>query len=60
MSRDVLRFMPFAGMLIGLVIAFAFDPMASFLSWQTLWLPFAGLAVGFALRFGLKRSDNAR
>jgi hypothetical protein len=47
-------------MLIGLVIAFAFDPMAAFLSWQTLWLPFAGLAVGFALRFGLKRSDNAR
>jgi hypothetical protein len=60
MSRDVLRFLPFAGMLIGLVIAFAFDPMAAFLSWQTLWLPFAGLAVGFALRFGLKRSDNAR
>ena len=60
MSRDVLRFLPFAGMLLGLVIAFAFDPMAAFLSWQTLWLPFAGLAVGFALRFGLKRSDNAR
>ena len=47
-------------MLIGLVIAFAFDPMATFLSWKTLWLPFAGLAIGFALRFGLKKSDNAR
>ena len=60
MNRDVLRFLPFAGMLIGLVIAFAFNPMAAFLSWQTLWLPFAGLAIGFALRFGLKKSDNAR
>jgi hypothetical protein len=59
-SKDVLRFLPFAGMLIGLVIAFAFDPMAIFLTPKTLWLPFAGLAVGFALRFGLKRSDNAR
>ncbi len=60
MSKDVLRFLPFAGMLIGLVIAFAFDPMAIFLSWQTLWLPFAGLAVGFALRFGLQRNHDAR
>ena len=60
MCKDVLRFLPFAGMLLGLVIAFAFDPMAIFLSWKTLWLPFAGLAIGFALRFGLKKSDNAR
>jgi hypothetical protein len=59
-SREVLRFLPFAGMLIGLVIAFAFDPMAAFLSWTTVWLPFAGLAVGFVLRFSLKKSDNAR
>jgi hypothetical protein len=59
-SKDVLRFLPFAGMLLGLVIAFAFDPMAIFLSWTTLWLPFVGLAIGFALRFGLKKSDNAR
>jgi hypothetical protein len=60
MGRDVLRFLPFAGMLVGLVIAFAFDPTAMFLSWQTLWLPFVGLAVGFALRFGLQRNHNAR
>ena len=60
MSRDVLRFMPVAGMFIGLVIAFAFDPMAMFLTWSTVWLPFAGLAVGIALRFGLQRYYDAR
>jgi hypothetical protein len=59
-SKDVLRFLPVAGLFIGLVIAFAFDPMAAFLTWSTIWLPFAGLAVGFALRFGLQRYYNAR
>jgi hypothetical protein len=52
--------MPVAGMFIGLVIAFAFDPMAMFLTWSTVWLPFAGLAVGIALRFGLQRYYDAR
>ena len=60
MSREVARFIPLAGMMIGLIIAYAFDPMAAFLSPRTLWLPFVGFIVGVAVRFGLQRYYDAR
>ena len=60
MSREVARFIPLAGLLIGLIIAYALDPMASFVSLRTLWLPVAGFAVGVAVRLGLQRYYDAR
>ena len=60
MNREVARFIPLAGLLIGMVIAYAFDPMASFLSLRTLWLPIAGFLVGVGVRIGLQRYYDAR
>ncbi len=60
MSKDVARFIPLAGLLIGLVIAYAFDPMAMFVSARTIWLPIAGFALGVGVRVGLQRYYDAR
>lgn len=57
MSRDVLMFVPVAGLLIGLVVAFSFDPMAMRAAW---WGPAGGFVIGLLVRFGLQRYYSAR
>jgi hydrogenase/urease accessory protein HupE len=57
MSVEVARFIPIAGLFIGLLVAFAFDPTADRAAW---WGAPAGLLVGYAVRFGMQRYGNAR
>ena len=57
MSRDVLNFLPMAGLLLGLLVAFAFDPTVDRVPW---WTMAVGLASGYVARFGLKRYYDAR
>ena len=57
MSQDVARFIPLAGLFIGLVVAFAFDPLAMRAAW---WGPAGGFAIGIVARIGLQRYFNAR
>ncbi|MEB3414817.1 hypothetical protein VCJ71_01925 [Alteriqipengyuania sp. WL0013] len=57
MSKDVLNFLPLAGIFIGLAIAFAFDPTTERVAW---WIIPAGLLGGYAMKFGLKRYYDAR
>jgi hypothetical protein len=57
MSAEVARFIPIAGMLVGLLVAFAFDPTAERAAW---WGMPAGLLAGYAVRFGMQRYGNAR
>jgi hypothetical protein len=57
MSSEVARFLPLAGLLVGLVVAFALDPAAERVAW---WAIPAGLIAGYAVRYGMQRYGNAR
>ena len=57
MSKEVLRFLPVAGLLAGLVVAFSFDPTSERVVW---WAIPAGLLAGYAARFAAQRFSNAR
>jgi hypothetical protein len=57
MSTEVARFLPIAGMFVGLIVAFAFDPTAER---AALWGMPAGLVAGYAVRFDIQRYGNAR
>ena len=57
MSNEVARFLPVAGMFVGLIAAFAFDPTSARAAW---WGIPVGLLVGLAVRFLVQRRSNAR
>lgn len=57
MSKEVLNFIPLAGLMLGLIVAFAFDATAERAAW---WGVPAGLVVGLVAQFALKRYHNAR
>ena len=57
MSTEVARFLPVAGLLVGLIVGFAFDPTAERVAgW---WCP-ACLLAGFEARYAMLRYANAR
>jgi hypothetical protein len=57
MSTEVYRFLPLAGLLAGLVVAFALDPTSEHPAW---WAIPGGLIAGYAVRYGIQRHANAR
>jgi hypothetical protein len=56
MSAELARFLPIAGVFVGLIVAFAMDPTADRAAW---WAIPAGLLGGYAVRFGMQRYYNA-
>ena len=57
MSTEIYRFLPVAGLLVGLMVAFALDPTSEHAAW---WAIPGGLIAGYALRYGMQRYGNAR